>query len=228
MESIRRAILSAAELDSSRAPSLRVGYMDCLMDDTIFMESIRGFHSKYPNVTLDTVKLCMGGLFRIASKSEADVIFTAKFDADGLEALGYACVTVMETFLTIFVPDTNHLFSRDSLGFGDLKNETFIVLSPETMPNYITHLKEICARFGFEPKISASVHNALSFTTNLLSRNSVVMADSNTAIMDPRIKRFVQYDFPSDSIMAWNKKSSNPYVKKFAETILDDICSKQE
>lgn len=190
--------------------------MNSVTDDSLFVETLDQFRKRYPQVSLKTMCLSLDEILEAVSKNDFDIIFTARFDADNLEKLGYQWMKVQDTYVTLFISDLNPLYGRKQLSLEDLREESFLSLTNE---NYIGHLKEMCEPYGFSPKIRMYVKSPLSFEANLLATDSVVLADSNTCISNPRIHRYVQKDIPCDEIVAWRSVPQKPYVDLFIELV---------
>jgi hypothetical protein len=112
------------------------------------------------------------------------------------------------------VHQSNPLFEREYMTFSDLKNERFIVISPEKDDSYMILLKELAEKAGFTPQISCYIQNEKSFAMNLELENGVALVDSYTDLQSPTIKKY-PLDVRNDIIAVWKKNRDCEAIRVF-------------
>ncbi|MEI3340673.1 MAG: hypothetical protein V8R80_12705 [Eubacterium sp.] len=154
------------------------------------------------------------------------MIAISKHQMPLIEGTGLQWCTLAETYHTVFVHSGSPVFQQEKLDFADLKQEKFIVVSPEKDPMHMQLLKRLAKQAGFIPQVACYVPNEISFKVNLELENGIVLADSVCQLDGPNIKRF-ELEERNDIIAVWKperlEKVSGFFCLSFSHERTDDI-----
>ena len=85
--------------------------------------------SDYPQINVDASSHSFKTLRESLLADKMDIIFTPYFELDGLTDVSW--MKLKDIPLSIIVPTCNPLSEKDSISLRDLKNESFILISPK-------------------------------------------------------------------------------------------------
>jgi len=225
-------IVSGVELSIDKAHVLAkqgtnsfvIGEPDSLRNYEDYMPSILAFQQENPDVNLFYRQEPVGYLIPLLVAKEIDLLFTIAYDIPMLKNLDLKWVKISKRPLTISVHVNHPLSQREKLGFEDLKDEEFYVLSPAKHPNYMAQLTELCARHGYTPKIGYCAPNPRSAIISIIRTGKGVLFTDSIVFDDksPEIKHF-ELDSPDSGIvMAWRDNPDKPELQRLIDKILKD------
>lgn len=121
-------------------------------EQSLFSETLRGFHEAYPNISIQLVRDNMSALYGRLADGECDVAFNLSPYLQTYPELNHR---FLKTFPMMAVLYPGHLLaSRKSLTYQDLAKEDFIIMQPKGRPNDETEEVMLCYnRGGFIPNI---------------------------------------------------------------------------
>lgn len=121
-------------------------------EQSLFSETLRGFHEAYPNISIQLVRDNMSALYGRLADGECDVAFNLSPYLQTYPELNHR---FLKTFPMMAVLYPGHpLASRKSLTYQDLAKEDFIIMQPKGRPNDETEEVMLCYnRGGFIPNI---------------------------------------------------------------------------
>lgn len=218
LKDVEDSVARAYEVQMNTDTTLRIGVIDCVTSRENLACAILKICNKN-KITLQYNEQRIKELLLWAQEKKLDVIVTSAIDQDTLRKYGYQTKVFYQTKAAVFLPRSNPLFYRDKIQLSDLKNEKFIMLSPENSPNYLKYFNEICEAHGFKPNVSANVSNTHSYRVNILTGQGIVFADDHTDIEHEDIRKFVLDDVPSDIVIAWLDTSSH-LNEKFVDELI--------
>ena len=194
---------------------LRIGNSALASSNLFITEKATILTEKYSDITIDLEQHTLSTLLEKVNNDRLDIIFTSMHELSSIKGLGLKWRLVQDSNLSIFIHKSNILFEKETVDFGDLHSENFIVLSPESHPSYIALLNSLAEKYGFTPRISCYVPNITSFKANLELGKGVVLADNKCDICSNDIKKFDFNDIKNGIIAAWKKDNSKKYFKEF-------------
>lgn len=212
------SIARAQHLDQGLEGTLTVGFLDVL-DPAIFLTPLlTRFRVRYPKVELNVSQCGFSKLRNSLEKESVDVIFSKGFDLISVPHLDK--ITVCKNTPALLLPSDHHLAMESCVYVSQLKNESFVVLSPDEMPSSLQTLVDLCGKTGFYPKIA-------KYTESTEDRTYYVSLGYGVAIVDlshpiPRSANLVTVPLRSDTdhifmgidvLMAWKKNCTNPSVR---------------
>lgn len=224
---IEESLEKAHTIQTGKLSALTIGAIDSSTMNEEVENAVVEFTRRHPNVTVNYDEFTLGEILNQAAKRRLDIIVTALHDAPSLVECGYEYKMLYETTLAVFVPRSNPLAEKDSLTMGDIKAESFIVLSPAQNPNFMDLLLGLCSEEGFIPKISTYVSSPHSYRINILKGEGIVLADTGTAIIHDGIKQIPLLGHKAGVIISWPKSPDNPNIERFISIASEIQHSKQ-
>lgn len=221
LRDVENSVARAYENQKGADSTLRIGMIDCVTS----RENLAYMILKICNtnhITLQYNEQRIKELLQQAKVKKLDVIVTSAIDQETLIKCGYQTKVFYQTKAAVFLPKSNPLYHREKIHLSDLAKEKFIMLSPESSPNYLKYFNDVCEKYGFVPDVLANVANTHSYKVNILTGQGIVFADDHTDIIHEDIKKFVLDDVPSDIIIAWlnnerNTKFVNDLIRMYRE-----------
>ena len=111
---------------------------------------------------------------------------------------------------------TNPLAQRESITMEDLKDESFMVLSPTENASYFERVYLLCSKHGFRPNIELFMPNFRSMVVNLIQTKQGVIL-TNPLISDahhPDLRNFQITGTNAGMLVAWKPENTNGYLPK--------------
>ncbi|NTV88978.1 MAG: LysR family transcriptional regulator [Clostridiales bacterium] len=219
IERYEQAIYKIRQTAAGTIGTLSIGFLEGAVRN--FLASlIMRYSSSYPKTDLHLVSMDLGDLTRSLKKGDIDIGFTLALDLGNSEELNIK--TLYSDFYSLVVPKNHPLASRDSVEITDLKNEQFIMPSPEYFPNAMDQLVKFCNAKGFHPKIVKQTPRIdtvllmveIGMGVSIMPRHDVVYANSNIRFID-----VMGSDVTVDVVVAWRKNNTNPLITPFLEEL---------
>lgn len=205
------SVRNAHDLQEGSKGSLQIGLGSLSIYNTRAIDRFKLLKEKF-GVTPHIEFRSMSTLLKELKDGTRDVIMISKHLLPEIDSLGCKWLLFEESMLSVFIPDNNPLFKKDTVSFEDLRCEQFISFSPETDPSYVKLLNMLASDAGFVPKISCYITDELSFKPNLILGNGVALTDESTNMEDEHIKRF-NLNIRNDLILVWDGENTNSSLK---------------
>lgn len=213
-----QSLESAHALQEGRTGRVRVGTGSLGDGDVQLLEKFRAIREANPNLRVQLEFQHMTALVQQLQQDLFDAVIISGHLRSMVESYGFCWKTVRESCLAIFIPNTNSLFSAEKITFEDLRAEQFVCFSADADEFYITLLNRLAKEAGFVPKISCYVDNELSFKSNLLLGNGIVLADSCSGLEGSAVRKFELTGLRNDLILAWKRDNSNSGLKTLIDS----------
>ena len=201
-----------------RLQTLTIGIPDSLESgsETIWLKQ---FREQYPEVQLACHIVPANQLISRLETEELDLIITGRYEHKVLEQMGFDWKSYVSVPDLVIMHRSNPLARRETLTMEDLKNQEFIMLSPSDNASYFERIYLLCGRYGFQPKISGFMPTFRSMMATLLqNQKGVVISNPYISGADhPELRSFELRGTNAGMVVAWKKKSTNPYVQKLLE-----------
>ena len=212
------AITRAQHLDRGLEGSLSIGVLD-LFDPALFLTPLLNlFRARYPKVELNVCRCGFSKLRDGLEREYIDVIFSKGFDLISVPNLNL--VNVYRNTPALLLPSHHRLAAESCVYVSQLKDEYFIVLSPDETSASVQTLVDLCGKTGFYPKISKYAESTEDRTYYVSLGYGIAMVD--LALPIPRSADLVTVPLRSeadnvfhgiDVMMAWKKSCTNPSVR---------------
>ena len=214
MQNFEDSVISAHAIEEGKAIQLRVGTGALDPKDNPIVSNLRKMRTIMPGIAIYGESKEMSALVADLARDNLDLIIISKHMLPMLEGLDVEWSVLLPSRLCVYVHQSNPLFDREYIEFSDLRNERFIVFSPEKDDSYIGLLKELAEKAGFVPQISCYIQNETSFALNLELENGVALVDSYTDLQSASIKKY-PLDVRNDIIAVWKKDRDQEAIRVF-------------
>jgi DNA-binding transcriptional LysR family regulator len=214
-----QAIQKIRQTAAGSIGSLSIGFLEGAVKQ--FMASlIMRFNSSYPKTDLHLISMDLGDLNKALKKGDVDIGFTLALDTANNDDLNIK--TLYSDFYSLVVPRSHPFSNRTSIEISDLKNEQFIMPSPEYFPNAMEQLIKLCNAKGFNPKIVKQTPRIdtvllmveIGMGIAIMPRHDALYASSNLCFID-----ISGTEVSVDVVVAWKKSNTNPLVTPFLEEL---------
>lgn len=202
------SIHAAKAVNSPTSGSLSIGCSDTFNYNDILPVPVRKFTHTYPQIDVNIESHSFRTLRDGLMSDTFDIIFTPYFELDGLPEVHW--LMLKDIPLSIIIPTSNPLSERETVVFRDLKEETFILISPNDSLGGIAHTQNLCRRSGFRMKNARYVPNVSSLELAVKNGLGVAVCNSKLFENNPDICRIYPLDLqPEDSFLVavWKKHS---------------------
>lgn len=215
MPHLESSVIKANMLYEHHLQTLTVGVPDS-MENGSQIEYIDRFKELHPEVRLVYHVVPANQLLPRLETGELDVIITGVYERRSLERLGAQWKLYMNLPEMVIMHHTNPLAQRETITMEDLKDESFIVLSPTENASYFERVNLLCAKHDFRPNIELFMPNFRSMIINLIQTKRGVIL-TNQLISDahhPALRNFEITGTNAGMLVAWKKENTNKYLQK--------------
>ena len=215
MPHLESSVVKANMMYEHHLQTLTVGVPDS-MENGSQIEYINQFENLYPAVRLVYHVVPSNQLLPRLETGELDVIVTGIYERRSLERLGAQYKVYMNLPETVIMHHTNPLAQRESITMEDLKDESFMVLSPTENASYFERVYLLCSKDGFRPNIEWFMPNFRSMVVNLIQTKQGVIL-TNPLISDahhPDLRNFQITGTNAGMLVAWKPENTNGYLPK--------------
>lgn len=148
---------------------------------------------------------------------EIDVYLTAQFETLDLPpSLTWEQITVCSKDVVML--ESNPLAARPSIRFEDLKDQYFVMTSPDESAAYVRYVTGLCAEHGFRPSIARYVPHASNLIAGLRRANEVIICDMFLKDLDnAALRRFPLPGVTSGLVAVWREDSRNANISLFID-----------
>ncbi len=219
IERYEQAIHKIRQTAAGNIGSLTIGFLEGAVKK--FLASlIMRFNSNYPKADLHLISMDLGDLTRSLKNGDLDIGFTLALDPGNTDDLNIKIL--YSDFYSLVVPKSHPLADKSSVEIIDLKNEQFIMPSPDYFPNAMDKLIKICNSKGFNPKIVKQTPRIdtvllmveIGMGVALMPRHDAIYANSNVCFID-----VAGSDVSVDVVVVWKKNNTNPLIAPFLEEL---------
>lgn len=218
MPHLEASVSKASLLYEHHLQTLTVGVPDSMENGTQ-IEYIEEFRQRYPEVRLVYHVVPANQLLPRMETRELDAIITGAYERRSLERLGAHYRFYMKLPQIAVMHRSNPLAQRESLTLDELRDETFIALSPADNASYLERIRLLCATHGFSPNIELFLPNFRSMMINLLQTKQGIIL-TNPLISDAKHPDLCQLPvdgITSDMLIAWKPDNANPYLPRLLD-----------
>lgn len=216
------SVEEAVKANASCAGEIKVGMINTMVVQKYIEPIFTAFTEKHPEMMLSYESYSFKELREKLLSSDLDIIFTFYFDFDFQLNDDIVWKRVEEMRLCLVVPKSNPLSVRDNLTLADVKNEPFILISPNDSPSGVNRIVDLCRTYGFQPNVKKYVPNISSLAFSIANGNGIAIhSDKDLFDNDERLRFYPIPDrnHDSDLIAVWRKKNDSEGLK----AIIDEI-----
>ena len=152
--SVPRLLARAGEIARRSAMGetarLRLGFVSAVMNDAL-VESFRRYRELYPAVQVMLQDLSPNDQLKAIAEGRLDGGFVGIVPP--VKPAGIQFLAWHQEPLMCFVPPGHRLAGSRNLALKSLAVESFIAVSHESAPAFAAHVRELCKKAGFRPRI---------------------------------------------------------------------------
>lgn len=203
---------------------LNIGVLDEVNVADFMPPIYQYFKENHPNIELCFHTSTFSSLISDVYNGRLDIIFTVQFEVENRDHLLYQQVVQSKDHIVL---NKNHpLAEKEDLTLIDLKDEVFVMISPEDNSNSSPLIMEACKKAGFIPKqcFASSLAEQILWVE---VGKGVAILDSRTSLkLNPNIK-FVEMesDWNPSLVAAWNQENYNPAIPAFLKKLEEVVQS---
>jgi DNA-binding transcriptional LysR family regulator len=218
-EALNAAVLNARIAGRRCKKQLKIGALYGfefeLLSDTV----INDFELAYPMVDVD---FCIYDFQKLRGKmEELDFILTTNFEMENFPEYNEIRLEPIPLYLT--VSKQHPISDRKSVSLADIKNERFLIFSPESSPTGLTHIREAFSARGFSPTL-VPVDNIPSQLTTM-SRNKGVAITNKNAVkgFEDKVRLVELEDFTLNlhKVMCYRKGKEDSAMMDFVRFMIE-------
>ena len=216
------SVYNARSISNQKTGKLAIGCSDSFDYGDILPPTVRSYMNSYPEVDLTIESHSFKTLREGLMDDKFDIILTPYFELDGIPDVYW--LKLSDIPLSIVIPNSNPLSLLETVSITDLKNESFILISPQDSVGGTEHTRALCRRCGFNLKNVIYVPNISSM--ELAVKNGLGVAICNEKLFDGNNDTCKLYplDIPQDDsflVAVWKKKRKSIPLDLFT-TILQE------
>ena len=179
---IEQSVEECRVLQGGYSNMLTIGLLDSQDPEAFAMPSINAFRQTHPQINV-SVNTCPAQEIRQRLiRGNLDLVYTVLYDQEQLSSEDLEYLIVSECTHNVAMLPSNPLAEKEYLEVKDLKDSSFVAISPLYTPSYCGMLRDLCGKEGFEPRFVRYVNSALSLAYNLVEADDIFIADRNYRI----------------------------------------------
>ncbi len=211
------ALRTARELKFEKNGRLRLGFLEVLDVERIFMPYLREFSAAYPEVEFSVFCESFSGLRRGLIRDQFDIIYTFDFDMQSMSE--EIVINRIGELPPLFVISKYHpLFTKEHITIADCKDEYFYLPEEKDSPGRTADLQRILRANGIGSGKIRLVPNLDSALMQMRMGKGIAMADNGTKGIWNQDYRIMKPEKQNDSIglvSGWKKDNLNPFLPLF-------------
>lgn len=208
----------------NRAKTSQYGYNKQLVvgyyGSTFYYKIGAEFQQKHPDTAITFIRIHPQDMERALLIGQVDMIFYGSFAKDNFSKEPLKCVNLATYSKDLWCLKGSRFSGRESVNMEELKEETFVTLSPANHVAWTEQFESMCHRAGFTPKIANVVDDISSLPMNLCAGNRVFIADGGYEInrSEFNFERIKIVNETSGTILAWNSQYEKAEYFQFLDT----------
>lgn len=215
MEQLCSAALQKAQhLEVGKRDRIRLGFLETLDVDQVFMPFLQDFAGKYPNLDITIAYHSFEKLRTGLKKGDFDVIYTYDFDVKYIEE-----EVVFDPLLAIrpvfLISERHPLYLRAEVRVSDLADEDFFLPGAEDAPGREADLRMILSAYGIRSSRIRFMPNLESVLFQMRAGRGVAMSDDVSSVCREKGVRCIELDKYRGSlnlVAVWCKNNLNPVL----------------
>ena len=223
LDRIDRSLARARALQQEQDNVLSLGILEGVHISPFMPQRLKEFQNRWPGVDLRLERCGMHRLWQDFDAGRLDMIVASEIGGMVPPILPTSLVRhVMNTSRGVIAISARHpLAEHDNLSLPMLRDESFVAISQEEVPQGYRTLREVCRRAGFEPRI---IREAASIETLLLYVEAGVgislVSENTRFVSDPNVRLIPLDDLLFDNVIYWRTNPIRPAVQAAVEFLL--------
>lgn len=208
------ALLKAQNLEVGKRDRIRLGFLETLDVNRIFMPVLQEFSGKYPDLDITVAYHSFEKLRKGLEKGDFDLIYTFDFDVKYIRE--EVVFDPLFPIKPVFVISERHpMFSREQLDVADLAKEEFFLPEARDAPGREEDLRMILSAYGIRNSRIRFMPNLESVLFQMRTGRGVAMSDDASAVCLEKGVRRIELDKYRGSlnlVAVWCKNNLNPML----------------
>ncbi len=208
------AVRAAAE---GRAGTLRIGYEGAVLRDGL-SAALRAFRLEAPDVALDFLEAGSREQAEAVRAGRADAGFVLlPVDERGLEVRSLGAAPVF-----LVMPAEHRLAGRETVAFGELAGEPFVMWARDPTPDAYDALVRACHAAGFAPNVVQEIRHMeslLGFVAAGVGVATVHEARAERGYPGVAYARLVEPDLTIETGVVWRRGDASPALARFLSAV---------
>ena len=151
---------------------------------------------------------------------EIDIMLTITLEKPFIDEELYETEETLTCPKLVCMLKNNPLSKKKNITFEDLKDQQFILNSPQVFPAHYEFVRRSCKKYGYEPYVSRYVGNPHSLIWSLKADNEVIICDMFLRdVESPHIRRFELPGSEGGLLAVWRKGDTNPWIMEYITAI---------
>jgi DNA-binding transcriptional LysR family regulator len=224
----KKALTQTQDIYNDRSKKLRLGCVDGMEISNLLNKLFESFQKSFPNVEYQLERNSPNDLIKALYNDHLDIIITLESFVETDQNLN--CSSFLNKKHMLYVSANHPALSKESFDISDFKDETFIVLSPGSVPTAKDSFFLWCKENGFTPNKVKYVPNVESQMLSAEVGLGVTIADSLFRLNSNPLLRSIELNTSHNIVMVWKKNNTNLLIPSFARlasqinnTTLQDI-----
>lgn len=199
---------------------ISIGILEAQDMNKALLDKLQNFGDRFPHMEIILERNGFSRLRKGLANGYYDAIITLGFDIEDLPEFESRIILKQDEG-AIAINRKNPLSKKKNLSLKDLKDENFVIISPEESPKGYQRFFEECSSFGFAPRVVRQLSSLESLILcvetglgiALLDRNTRLEKDSEVCVVT------IPDSSPADLVVAWRKERKKPTVDSLIQSL---------
>lgn len=210
----------ARAIERGESGRISIGILEGQDMKADLLNKLQRFEEQYPHVEVLLERSSFSKLRNGLSSGHYDAIITLCFDVEN-EAEFESRILLRQGGGVIAINRKNELANKKDLTLWDLRNENFVVISPEESPRGFQLFFEECGSYGFTPKVTRRLSSLESLMLCVETGCGIALLDHNTRLeknSDVCLITIPESPF-ADLGIAWRKENTKPVIESLVRSM---------
>ncbi len=207
----------AQDVKLGKNGTLRIGFLEILDIERIFMPYLREFNELHPEVDISVSCESFAHLRQRLQRDQLDIIYTFDFEIQNIS--DEIVFNPLGELVPMFVISKyHHLFEKENLTVYDCRDEYFYLPEEKDSPGRMADMQRILRAHNISNGKIRRTPNLDSAMMYMRMGNGVSIVDSGTKDIWTSEYRFIPLEKQKDNfelVSVWKKDNLNPFVPMF-------------
>ncbi len=219
-QQIENAFEQARALGRGENGRIAIGILEGQELTAALLKKLEDFEIQYPHIEIILERAGFSRLRAGLATGCYDAIITMCFDITSTQEFNYN-ILLSRGGGVIAINHKNPMSEKNNLSLSDLKDENFVVISPEESPQGYSRFISECSRSGFTPKITRKLNSLESLMLCVEAGLGITLLDHNTRLeKNSEVCTFGIPDSPPAYLgIVWRGNDSRPVLKNLIKTM---------
>ena len=215
----------AYQAGTGKTGTVNIGFLNSAV--RLFLPKIiRKFRQEFPNVDLVLKQLTLNKLKSELESGEIDIGFTVCPEL--MQTAGVQVEKLYNGRNLVLVQNDHPIADKTSVNIASLADESFIVMSRQESPELYNLAMNLCAKYGFVPRIVSYPLLMESVVFLVEAGIGISVVPSFSRAYGNSNLRFIEIEGEESGYevaAVWNQNNLNPCIDFFVETMRNEISN---